>query len=105
MAGAAKAIVSYRVGKRDQENTSAFVQDLRHRVLGEPEISSDGWLCYPGAIEDAFGIDCAFGQIVKNYGIQGSVVEAARRYSPAQVVSVSQARGSRSPAPYFNVFY
>jgi IS1 family transposase len=90
MAGAAKAIVSYRVGKRDQENTSAFVADLRERVLGAPEISSDGWLCYPGAIEDAFGIDCTYGQIVKHYGVQGGVVEAARRYSPAQVVAVSK---------------
>ena len=68
----------------------AFVKDLRARVLGKPEISSDGWLCYPGAIEDAFGIDCTYGQIVKNYGVQGSMVEAARRYSPAQVVSVSK---------------
>jgi IS1 family transposase len=90
MGGSAKAIISYRVGKRDQENTSAFVQDLRNRVLGKPEISSDGWLCYPGAVEDAFGIDCAYGQIIKNYGIQSGVVEAARRYSPAQVVSVSR---------------
>jgi IS1 family transposase len=90
MAGAAKAIVSYRVGKRDQENTSAFVQDLRERVLGAPEISSDGFNAYPGAIEDAFGMDCTYGQIVKNYGIQHGVVEAARRYSPAQVVSVSR---------------
>ena len=53
IAGAAKAILSYRVGKRNQEHTSAFVADLRSRVLGAPEISSDGWNCYPGAIEDA----------------------------------------------------
>jgi IS1 family transposase len=90
MAGAAKAIISYRVGKRSQENTSAFVQDLRNRVLGAPEISTDGFNAYPGAIEDAFGLDVTYGQIVKNYGVQGGVVEAARRYSPAQVVSVSK---------------
>ena len=90
LAGTAKAIVSFRVGKRDQENTSAFVADLRERVLGAPEISSDGWNCYPGAIDDAFGIDVAYGQIVKNYGVQGGVVEASRRYSPPQVVSVSK---------------
>ena len=97
IAGAAKAILSYRVGKRNQENTSAFVQDLRNRVLGKPEISSDGWNCYPGAIEDAFGIDVACGQIEKHYGVQGGVVEAARRYSPAQVVAVSKRRVVGSP--------
>jgi hypothetical protein len=31
IAGAAKAILSYRVGKRNQERTSAFVADLRAR--------------------------------------------------------------------------
>jgi IS1 family transposase len=92
IAGAAKAILSYRVGKRNQEHTSAFVADLRARVLGAPEISSDGWNCYPGAIEDAFGIDVTYGQIQKHYGVQGGVVEAARRYSPAQVVAVSKVR-------------
>jgi len=92
IAGAAKAILSYRVGKRNQEHTSAFVADLRARVLGAPEISSDGWNCYPGAIEDAFGIDVTYGQIEKHYGVQTGVVEAARRYSPAQVVAVSKRR-------------
>jgi hypothetical protein len=90
ISGAAKAILSYRVGKRNQEHTSAFVADLRARVLGAPEISSDGWNCYPGAIEDAFGIDVTYGQIQKHYGVQMGVVEAARRYSPAQVVAVSK---------------
>jgi IS1 family transposase len=92
ISGAAKAILSYRVGKRNQEHTSAFVADLRARVLGAPEISSDGWNCYPGAIEDAFGIDVTYGQIQKHYGVQMGVVEAARRYSPAQVVAVSKVR-------------
>lgn len=92
IASAAKAILSYCVGKRNQETTSAFVADLRTRVIGAPEISSDGWTCYPGAIEDSFGADVAYGQIEKHYGVQGGVVEAARRYSPAQVVAVSKRR-------------
>jgi IS1 family transposase len=90
IAGAAKAILSYCIGKRNQEHTSAFVADLRARVLRAPEISSDGWNCYPGAIEDAFGIDVTYGQIEKHYGVQAGIVEAARRYSPAQVVVVSK---------------
>ena len=54
--------------------------------------ASDGWTCYPGAIEDAFGIDVTYGQFEKHYGVQGGIVEAARRYSPAQVVGVSKRR-------------
>jgi IS1 family transposase len=93
LAGAAKAIVSYRVGKRTAENTQAFVADLRERVLGKPEISSDAFNAYPNAIDMAFGIDCAYGTVEKHYGVEGAdVVEAARRYSPATVVGVSYHR-------------
>jgi hypothetical protein len=38
LAGAAKAIIAYRVGKRTLENTKAFLWDVRERVFGAPEI-------------------------------------------------------------------
>jgi hypothetical protein len=66
-----------------------FRSDGNTKAQGQSEISSDGFKDYPGTIDDAFGIDCAHGQIVKNYGVQGSMVEPARRYSPAQVISVT----------------
>jgi IS1 family transposase len=88
LAGAGKAIISWRVGKRSGENCRAFLADLRTRVLGAPEISSDGFPAYPDAVERAFGSDCTFGTIEKHYAVEAAVVEAARRYSPAAVVSV-----------------
>jgi IS1 family transposase len=91
LAGAGKAIISWRVGKRDGDNCRAFLADLRARVLGAPEISSDGFPAYPDAVERAFGIECAFGTIEKHYAV-GAEVEAARRYSPAAVVSVMRRR-------------
>lgn len=42
-----KTIISYRVGKRDGENTNAFLADLRQRIVNSPEISSDGFSAYP----------------------------------------------------------
>jgi len=89
LADSAKAIISYRVGKRNGENTRAFVADLRARVLGGPEISADAFQAYPVAVDLAFGLDCHFGTVEKHYAVEGAV-EAARRYSPAQVVSVSK---------------
>lgn len=89
LAGAAKAIVSYRVGKRTADNTRAFVMDLRERVLGAPEISSDAFQAYPVAVDLAFGLDCTFGTIEKHYAAP-QAVEAARRYSPADVVAVAK---------------
>src|ERR1700730_17207113 len=76
-----KAIISYLVGKRDGENTNAFLADVRQRIVNRPEISTDGFSAYPDAVERAFGVDCSFGQLTKQYqGKAGS--DAARRYSP-----------------------
>jgi IS1 family transposase len=91
LAGAGKAIISYRIGKRTGENCRAFLADLRSRVLGVPEISSDAFPAYPDAVEQAFGMECSFATIEKHYAVDAAV-EAARRYSPAAVVSVTRKR-------------
>ena len=41
-ASSSRAIVGYRTGKRGTAKTEEFVQDLRQRILGAPEISADG---------------------------------------------------------------
>jgi IS1 family transposase len=91
LAGAAKAILAYRVGKRTLANTQAFLWDIRERLFGAPEISSDGFNAYPGAVEEAFGAGCTFGTIEKHYSAP-QAVEASRRYSPAEVVSITRHR-------------
>lgn len=88
MAGTQKAIVSYRVGKRDAENTDLFVRDLRERVIGQPEISTDGFLPYLPAIRDAFGKGAGHGQIIKTYSVVDLRPQASVRYSPCEVVAV-----------------
>jgi hypothetical protein len=37
-----RAIIGYCTGKRTTETTDDFIQDLRQRVIGLPEISTDG---------------------------------------------------------------
>jgi IS1 family transposase len=90
MAGTQKAIISYRVGKRDTDNTAEFIHDLRERVVGLPEISTDGFLPYKNAIRDAFGNRIAHGTITKTYSVTNLGKQAAVRYSPAQVVAVAR---------------
>ena len=97
LASSAKAILSYHVGKRDMENTQTFVQDLRARVVNAPKISSDGFAAYPQAIDDAFGLDCTYGQIIKKYAGEPSI-DAARRYSPGYVVGVDKTSVVGKPA-------
>jgi IS1 family transposase len=89
LAGSAKAIITYRTGKRTRANTEAFCDDLRARVIGQPEISADGFNAYPWAVAMAFGEQASFGVIEKHYAVNGTP-EASRRYSPGQVVGVSK---------------
>jgi IS1 family transposase len=89
LASASKAIVSYRVGKRNSDITDEFVADLRWRVIGQPEISTDGLAWYESAIRHAFGSSTAYGQIIKSY-VGEPARDAARRYSPGVVVAVNR---------------
>jgi len=99
LAASAKAIIAYHTGKRHGETTDLFVRDLRERVLGTPEISTDGFLPYKNAIRDAFGNRVAHGVINKTYSVTHlATPEASRRYSPAAVVAVSRDVISGVPA-------
>jgi IS1 family transposase len=89
LASTQKAIISYRIGKRDGDNTDDFVQDLRGRVLGAPEISTDGWHPYKLSIRDAFR-NSAHGVIVKKVAVTDLRPAASHRYSPAEVVAVAR---------------
>src|ERR1700724_1203272 len=97
IAGTQKAIVSYRVGKRDTENTDLFVRDLRERVIGQPEISTDGFLPYLPAIRADFGKNAVHGQIIKTYSVVDLRPQAAVRYSPCEVIAVERAVVSGVP--------
>jgi IS1 family transposase len=94
-----RAIIAYRTGKRDTATTDEFIQDLRQRVIGLPEITTDGYHPYRNAIRDAFGNRIAHGVINKTYSVTHlAVTEASRRYSPAQVVAVQRDVVSGVPA-------
>ena len=78
------------MGKRDTENTDLFIRDLRERVIGQPEISTDGFLPYLPAIRDAFGKGAVHGQIIKTYSVVDLRPQASIRYSPCEVVAVER---------------
>ncbi len=91
LAASTRAIIGYRTGKRTTDTTDDFIQDLRQRVIGVPEISTDGLHFYKNAIRDAFGKRATHGVINKTYSVTHlNVTEASRRYSPAAVVAVER---------------
>jgi IS1 family transposase len=98
LASSTRAIIGYRTGKRDSATTDVFIQDLRLRVIGAPEISTDGLHYYRPAIRDAFGKRATHGVINKTYSVTHlNVTEASRRYSPAAVVAVERVAAIGEP--------
>jgi hypothetical protein len=57
------------------------MDDLRSRLSGRIQLSTDGLHAYINAVQDAFGDDVDYAQIVKLYGVDP---EADHRYSPAK---------------------
>ncbi|MBS0384481.1 MAG: IS1 family transposase, partial [Proteobacteria bacterium] len=79
---ATKVVPCYRVGKRDGANARAFMHDLAGRLSNRCQISTDAFGAYVWAIEDAFGADADYGQIVKFYESDHS----HGRYSPPRCI-------------------
>jgi IS1 family transposase len=85
-----KAVLSYLVGKRSPENTEALALDLRRRILNRPQITSDGYAPYVGAVQIAFQTGVDFAVLTKKYSSDSNLPDAAHRYSPGHVSGVEK---------------
>lgn len=82
-----KLVPSWIVGPRDSETAHRFVSDLAARLAGRPQITTDGLKVYVDAVEDAFGAEVDYAQLVKLYGADPS---EEKRYSPAKCIGCEQ---------------
>jgi IS1 family transposase len=90
-----KLAVSYYVGSRDGEAAKIFIGDLAGRLANRGQLTSDGHKAYLEAVEEAFGADVDYAQLVKIYG---SVPESAKgRYSPAECLGAKKVKVTGHP--------
>lgn len=94
-----KLIPTFIVGKRDSYHAKTFMSDLASRLKDRVQISSDALSSYIDAVDYGFGSEADYGQIVKTYSVEhlGNFKEAAKRYSPAEVVQVEKTIVSGMP--------
>lgn len=76
-----KLIVSYLIGNRDAEYAKVFMEDVASRLKNRVQLTTDGLRAYLDAVDQTFGIDIDFAQLVKIYG---KSLEGEHRYSPAE---------------------
>lgn len=84
-----KAVLSYRVGRRDGDNADMFLRDLRDRVTGNYQMHSDKFNPYEGLVGKIFGANCNYGQIVKNYDRRGKIKSVTSRTVYGQPSAIS----------------
>lgn len=82
-----KVVPSFRVGKRDLVTAKAFVGDVAARMKNRVQISTDGLRAYVDSVEQVFGTDVDYAQIIKTYIADGSQ-SPERKYSPPRIGSV-----------------
>jgi len=75
-----KLIASWMVGSRDGEAPKEFIKDLASRLANRVQLTTDGHVAYLIAVEESFGADIDYAQLIKIYGSDVAPEEA--RYSP-----------------------
>ena len=79
-----KLVPCWHVGSRDLDSAKIFISDMASRLSGRVQLTTDGLKAYIGAVEESFGRDIDFAQLVKIYGTTGQSTGDARRYSPSE---------------------
>ena len=77
-----RMVITWKVGRRDQATTDAFIKDLRARLVTAPQLTSDGWAPYITAVGSEFGLSIDYMQCVKQYSRGGRRDD--HRYEPAR---------------------
>src|SRR5215472_17260809 len=90
-----KLVPSWMVGRRHIDCALPFLRDLKERLAGRFQLTSDGLQIYLGAVEETFGDDIDYAMLVKTYGHPQT--GAQTRYSPPPVVGARKVRIKGNP--------
>jgi IS1 family transposase len=86
-----KLVPTWHIGRRNMEDATIFMKDLAGRMRNKVQLTTDGHKMYLEAVEEAFGCEIDFSQLIKIYGkSQGK--EAEIRYSPAECLGTEKHR-------------
>jgi IS1 family transposase len=90
-----KLVPCWVVGQRHAGVAYHFIHDLKSRLAHRVQLTTDAHGAYLSAIEDAFGCEVDYAQLIKIYG--DAPEQPDTRYSPAQCMGTRRAVISGSP--------
>jgi IS1 family transposase len=82
-----KLVPSWLIGSRDYQDAKIFMQDLASRMAHRVQITTDGHRAYLEAVEDAFGSNCDYSQLIKIYGLDN---DKESKYSPPHCIGTKE---------------
>ena len=96
-----KLVISWAIGPRDQGTAYGLMADLAERLVNRVQMTTDGLAAYAPAVEDVFGADVDFAQLIKLYGKAKGTDEGttAARYSPPTCHGTRVQRVTGEPDP------
>ena len=89
-----KLVPSWLIGGRDATDAKIFMQDLANRLKNRVQLTTDGYIVYLDAVEEAFGSEVDFSQLVKIYGKPD---RPDTKYSPPQCIGTKKHRINGKP--------
>ncbi len=93
-----KLVINHYVGKRDATSAYYFMRDLKDRLASRVQLTTDGFPAYRTAVEDCFGSEVDFAQLIKVYGQPKPSAASGRSwYEPVQVMGAIPARVTGFP--------
>lgn len=92
-----KLVPCWHVGKRTWSDTALFVDDLRGRLANRPQITTDAFAAYYGAIARAFDRNVDYAQLIKVFASE--LNDGRGRYSPPVMVQCEREHLIGRPDP------
>ncbi len=92
-----KMILAYEIGDRSAETAYDFINDLSRRIAGRVQLTTDGHTSYLEAVEEIFGGQIDYAQLVKLYGEPRGLPKHERKYSPAVCTGIKKRKVSGDP--------
>jgi IS1 family transposase len=82
-----KLMIAWSVGTRDGGYAAEFMNDVASRLSTRVQLTTDGHHAYLDAVNDAFGTNIDYAQLIKIYG---PTIPGPARYSPAACTGIEK---------------
>jgi len=91
-----KLVPSWYIGRRDINSATIFMKDLAKRLNSRVQLTSDGHKAYLEAVEEAFGADVDYAQLIKVYGFENNKAPEVR-YSQGVCIGTEEKKINGTP--------